>query len=260
MLNSTPIVLTWSGGKDSAMALQALEATGSWHVTALLTTVTDAYDRVSMHGVRRRLLACQARALDRPLEEVVIHPGATDTDYERRMAAVLGRQRNRGVREVAFGDIFLEDLRRYREENLARIGLRGLFPLWGESTKNLSRSFIYQGFKAVVTCVDSRVLGREFVGRDFDEEFLADLPQGVDPCGENGEFHSFVFDGPLFSRPVRWQRGKVVLREGRFWYVDLIPPGERADADSGAQGRPQSSGAASRARRPGDFREERRRK
>ena len=217
------LVFCWSGGKDSAMALHELRKSAHCRVHALITTITRDYDRISMHGVPALLLEAQAAALGLPVDRVTIGKGASNEEYEEKMQEVLERYREDGVECVAFGDIFLEDLRRYREETLARIGMRGLFPIWKRDTAKLAREFISLGFRAVVTCVDSRVLGGEFAGRDFDEAFLADLPPTVDSCGENGEFHTFVYDGPIFERPIAFDRGDVVLREKRFYYFDVKP-------------------------------------
>ena len=217
------VLLSWSGGKDSALALYELRKAGGYEIAALLTTVTADYDRVSMHGVRRVLLEQQADALGLPLEEVFIAADTSDEEYGAKMRAVLERYARDGVSAVAFGDIFLEDVRRYREEKLAQVGMRAVFPLWGRDTAELAHTFIDAGFQAVITCVDTQVLGRPFVGRDFDGRFLADLSPGIDPCGENGAFHSFVYNGPIFRERVPYAKGEVVLRENRFCYCDLVP-------------------------------------
>jgi len=217
------VLLTWSGGKDSAMALHELKASGAYEVLALLTTVTEQYDRVSMHGVRTSLLERQAESLGLPVEKVYIGADASNEEYEARMRDKLVYYQARGVASVAFGDLFLADVRQYREENLSRVGMKGLFPLWGRHTSEVARSFIGLGFKAVVTCVDSSQLDGAFVGREFDERFLAELPPTVDPCGENGEFHTFVYNGPLFRGAIPYKRGEIVLRDSRFYYCDLTP-------------------------------------
>jgi uncharacterized protein (TIGR00290 family) len=217
-----PLVVAWSGGKDSALALQKVLESGSCRIT-LLTTVTEGYERISMHGVRERLLEIQARSLGLPLDSVTIPPMCSDQEYRRRMEAAMLRHRDRGVRSVVFGDIFLQDIREYREENLGRIGMKPVFPLWKVDSRELSREFIQAGFQGVVTCVDTRALPASFTGRLYDRSFIADLPAAADPCGENGEFHSFVFDGPIFSTPVRFRRGEVVLRDERFSFCDLLP-------------------------------------
>ncbi|MDE0158652.1 MAG: diphthine--ammonia ligase [Candidatus Dadabacteria bacterium] len=218
---SEPIALCFSGGKDSAMALQEIRRRGEYHVAELVTTVTDAYDRVSMHGVRRTLLRRQAESLGLPLVEVVVPPGSSNAVYEREMGKAFSNIRNKGIRRIAFGDIFLEDLRDYRERQLAASGLTCLFPLWKKPTRSLARTFIDEGFRAVTVCVYSKMLDESFAGRRFDTTFLDDLPSGVDPCGENGEFHTFVFDGPIFSQPIEFAGGTVVERDGFFFY-DLL--------------------------------------
>jgi uncharacterized protein (TIGR00290 family) len=217
-----PILFSWSGGKDSALALHEIRAAGKFDVEALVTTVTADFERISMHGVRRELLERQARSLGLRLEEVSIPRSASNEAYEAAFEAVLARHRERGVRTVGFGDLFLEDIRRYRDAFLARIGMRGEYPLWHRDTAELAREFLRLGFRAVVVCVDPRALDGSFAGRWFDEGFLADLPAGVDPCGENGEFHSFVVDGPGFREPVAVSPGEVVSRDG-FSFCDLLP-------------------------------------
>lgn len=216
------LLLAWSGGKDSAMALRALRADARFDVVALLTTITADYDRISMHGVRRALLERQAAALCLPVEPVMLSAGASNDEYEEQVAAAMTRYRERGVTGVAFGDIFLADLRDYRERQLSALGLSGVFPLWQRDTAQLARAFIEAGFRAVITTVDPRVLDRSFAGRDFDAQFLTDLPAGVDACGENGEFHSFVHAGPIFSRPIAVEKGVVTERDG-FVFCDLLP-------------------------------------
>jgi len=217
------IIFTWSGGKDSAMALHELKRNAGYEIVALLTTITEDYDRISMHGVRRELLEAQAVSLGIRLEKVLISRQSSNEDYESRMRAALEQYKAKGVTSVAFGDIFLEELRRYREDNLAKIGMKGIFPLWKRRTSDLARDFIHAGFRAVITCVDSEALDKRFAGREFDKAFLSELPSGIDPCGENGEFHSFVYDGPVFKNWIRHTRGEMVLRDQRFWYLDLVP-------------------------------------
>jgi uncharacterized protein (TIGR00290 family) len=217
------VLFSWSGGKDSSMALYEMLRTDCFEIAALLTTVTDAYDRVSMHGVRRTLLEQQADSLGLPLEKVLITTGATNGEYEHRMAGMLERYRAQGISAVAFGDIFLQDLKSYRERNLARLGMRGIFPIWRRNSHELAQTFIRLGFQAITTCVDSQVLDRRFVGRLIDESFLSDLPSSADPCGENGEFHSFAIAGPIFRNKVDCIKGEIVLRDNRFYFCDLIP-------------------------------------
>ncbi len=217
------ILVSWSSGKDSALALYEILQEKRYSVAALLTTVTRDYDRISMHGVRRVLLEQQAEALGLPLEKVILTKDASNEDYEGRMREVLGRYQARGVRSVAFGDLFLEDIRKYREDNLAKVDMTGVFPLWKRDTSELAGTLLELGFRAVVTCVDTQALGREFAGREIDGAFLAALPNGVDPCGENGEYHSFVYGGPVFRSPIRFTRGETALRDNRFAFCDLMP-------------------------------------
>jgi uncharacterized protein (TIGR00290 family) len=216
--------VAWSGGKDSAFALREILGDRCYRVAALLTTVTAEYDRISMHGVRRSLLRRQAESLGLPLEEVLISPGASNDEYESNMGATLAALRSRvpGLDTVVFGDLFLADIRAYRERMLARIGMRGLFPLWLRNTRALAHDFVQLGFRAVLVCVDAAQLAGEFAGREFDADLLRDLPPGVDPCGERGEFHTFVYAGPGLRQPVRHARGPVVVRDGRFVYCDLM--------------------------------------
>lgn len=218
----TPVLMSWSGGKDSCMALWELSRAGERRVEALLTTVTRDYQRISMHGVRCELLQRQAESLGLPLQQVQISKGADNSEYEAEMGRILAHYQSRGVNEVAFGDLFLEDIRAYRDRMLATQGMRGLYPVWGRDTHRLIREFIALGFRTVVVCVDPAKLDPRFVGRVIDARFLEELPPDVDPCGENGEFHSFVFDGPSFSQPVRFTRGEAVCRDS-FWFCDLLP-------------------------------------
>jgi len=224
-----PVLVAWSGGKDSALALREIVGDARYRVAALLTTVTAEYDRISMHGVRRSLLHRQAESLGLPLEEVVISPGATNDDYETNMGGALAALRTRisGLDTVVFGDLFLADIRAYRERMLARLGLRGLFPLWLRDTRSLAHEFVRLGYRAVLVCVDGAQLAAEFAGREFDADLLRDLPPDVDPCGENGEFHTFVYAGPGLREPVPHQRGPLVVRDGRFVYCDLVETASR---------------------------------
>jgi uncharacterized protein (TIGR00290 family) len=222
-LNATePILFCWSGGKDSAMALHALLQQKHFEVVALLTTVTETYNRIAMHGVRRELLQQQAESLCLPLHEVFIPPQCVNPIYEARMEAALRLFYNQGVRKFAFGDIFLEDLRAYREKNLARMGMTALFPIWKRDTRELIQFFHLQRFRAVAACIDTKVLDPSFAGRELDDSFFRDLPPAADPCGENGEFHTFVFDGPIFQSPIPIRTGEIVNRDG-FAFCDLLP-------------------------------------
>ena len=216
------VLFAWSGGKDSAMALYEAQKSEKYDVAALLTTVTQDYDRISMHGVRRALLEEQAALLGIPLETVLISKHSSNEEYEAKMKEALVRYKKEDIVSVVFGDIFLEDLKKYREDNLAKVGLKGVFPIWKRDTRELATAFIDLGFKAIITCVDSKSLDKSFAGRVFDKQFLSDLPNGIDPCGENGEFHSFVYDGPIFSRGIIFEKGQVVLRDNRFYYCDLV--------------------------------------
>jgi len=222
-----PVLFCWSGGKDSAMALHLLRQQGDFRVVALLTAVTEGYDRISMHGVRRELLEQQATSIGLPLHEVRIPPECVNPIYEARMEEALRVHYAQGVRKVAFGDIFLEDLRAYREKNLARIGMSALFPLWKRDTRELIRFFHAQRFRAFAACIDTRVLDASFAGRELDESFFRDLPSSADPCGENGEFHTFVFAGPIFRNPIPVRTGETVQRDS-FVFCDLLPLEEEA--------------------------------
>ncbi|MBA4373547.1 MAG: ATP-binding protein [Thermodesulfovibrio sp.] len=217
------ILFAWSSGKDSARALHEIRQAGQYDVASLLTTVTEGYERISMHGVRVALVEQQAEAIGLLLEKVYIPIASSNENYETAMRDTLLRYKAQGVTGVAFGDLFLEDLKVYREKKLAEAGMAAVFPLWKRDTRELARSFMAQGFRAIITCVDSQVLGGEFSGRLYDEQFLSDLPPHVDPCGENGEFHSFVFDGPLFSKPVRFEKGEIVVRDNRYHFCELLP-------------------------------------
>jgi uncharacterized protein (TIGR00290 family) len=217
------VLISWSSGKDSALTLHEILQSSQYQVAALLTTVTEDYQRVSMHGVRVGLLDQQARALGIPLEKVFISGQATNAEYEAAMGKLLRKYQGLGIAKVVFGDIFLEDVRQYRVHNLAKIGMQAVFPLWRRDTRQLADELLQQGFRAMVTCVDGQALDCNFAGRLIDEAFFADLPPGIDPCGENGEFHSFVFDGPIFYQPVDFVPGETVLRDERFYFHDLIP-------------------------------------
>jgi uncharacterized protein (TIGR00290 family) len=216
------VILSWSGGKDSAMAFMELSRDTHYKIASLLTTITSGYERISMHGVRVSLLEEQASSLGVPLVKITIPEGSSNEQYESAMRNVMIRVQVDGVKTVAFGDLFLEDIRRYREERLSQVGMKAVFPIWKRDTRELADSFLKVGFKAILVCVDSKFLDRSFVGRAFDESLLADLPSGVDPCGENGEFHTFVHAGPIFNHPILVRSGEVVLRENRFWYCDLL--------------------------------------
>ena len=220
-----PVVLSWSGGKDCAMALYELSRHADYEVVALLTTVSEEFKRISHHGVREELLELQAQAIGIPLDKIYLpshnsHP-CTNAVYEQIMGDAMLRYKRQGVETVGFGDLFLEDLRAWREKNLATIGMKGVFPLWKRPTTVLAQEIIALGFKAYLSCVEGKV-GPGFAGRSFDNQLLSDLPADIDPCGENGEFHTFVFAGPIFLQPLDVRPGQVVIRDGRY-YADLLP-------------------------------------
>ena len=216
------VLVSWSGGKDSCMALREVQRTPNIRVEALLTTVTRDFDRISMHGVRRTLLERQATSLGVPLHQIFISKGASNEEYETKMGEAFSGYRDRGIDTVVFGDLFLEEIRAYRERLVAKHKMASLYPVWGRDTSQLIRDFISLGFKTAIVCVDPAKLDPSFVGRVIDEELLAQLPLHVDPCGENGEFHTFVFDGPIFKNPVKFSFGEIVCRDS-FWFCDLLP-------------------------------------
>jgi uncharacterized protein (TIGR00290 family) len=225
MQGCEPILFCWSGGKDSAMALHSLLQQTDVRVVSLLTTVTETYDRIAMHGVRRELLHRQAQSIGLPLHEVSIPPQCVNPIYEARMESAVRLFLDQGVRKVGFGDIFLEDLRAYREKNLAKLGMTALFPIWKRDTRELIQHFHQHRFRAIAACIDPRILPPTFAGRELDETFFRDLPPKADRCGENGEFHTFVFDGPIFRSPIPIRTGEVVTRDG-FVFCDLLPEEE----------------------------------
>jgi uncharacterized protein (TIGR00290 family) len=220
----SPVAVSWSGGKDSSLMLERLLDDPSVEVVTLLTSVTTEYDRVSIHGVRRSILHRQAESLGLPLHEVELGARTSNAFYEQAFLDAL-RQLERhypGLNTMAFGDLFLEDVRDYREALLARAGWRGLYPLWGLSTTALAAHFVDRGYEAYLSCVDTEQLDARYVGARFDAAFLASLPDSVDPCGERGEFHSCVVDGPIFRSPIAVELGERVLRDERFMYCDLL--------------------------------------
>lgn len=219
-------VLSWSGGKDASVALATLRDRDDARLVELLTTVRADNQRVSIHGVRRDLVRRQADALGLPLRVVELPPDATNDEYETVMADVHADYERRGVDRVAFADLHLESVREYREAQLDGTALDGWWPIWGRDTREVAREFLDAGFRATVVCVDGSVLDPSFVGREYDEAFLDELPDGVDPCGENGEFHTFVWNGPVFGESVPVEVGEQVTREiegSEFHYVDLLP-------------------------------------
>jgi uncharacterized protein (TIGR00290 family) len=237
-------IFNWSGGKDSALCLHQVLQQGRYTIDALLTTLGGATRRVTMHGVRQELLEQQAQSIGIPLQQLMLPEDASMSAYNELMEKTMRSLKEQGIAHAIFGDINLEDLRQYREQQLAQVGIKAVFPLWGRPTHELVREFIALGFKAVVVCVNARLLDESFAGRLLDEHFLEDLPAGIDPAGENGEFHTFVFDGPIFNVPVKYSLGEKVLRrygapadpddncfaqedqpayDTGFWFCDLLP-------------------------------------
>jgi uncharacterized protein (TIGR00290 family) len=223
-MSPVPVALAWSGGKDSSLALAALQADPDVEVVALITTITRDFERISIHGVRRTVLEAQVRSIGLPLLESVIPAAASNALYEEALSATLADLQRQipDAHHLAFGDLFLTEVRAYREQLLSRLGWTPVFPLWGQDTARLARDFIEAGHRAVLTCVDTTQLGAEFAGRDFDESLLDALPAGVDPCGERGEFHTCVYDGPLLREPLALRTGDRILRDGRFEYCDVM--------------------------------------
>lgn len=217
---SIKTILSWSSGKDCATALSVLRNDPEVEVVGLLTTVNEVHARVAMHAVRRNLLQMQADAVGLPLHVVNIPSPCSNAEYESLMATALAKLKEQGVEQMAFGDLFLQDIRDYREKQMAPTGIKPIFPLWQRDTKQLAREIVSNGTKAILTCVDPRVLERSFAGKPFDEKLLRALPPNVDPCGENGEFHTFVYDGPIFNHPLDVNVGEVVERDG-FVFADV---------------------------------------
>jgi uncharacterized protein (TIGR00290 family) len=244
------VIFNWSGGKDSSLCLFKLLQSQSYDIVGLLTSISQQYQRISMHGVRVELLEAQVKSIGLPLIKMEMPEMPTMEAYEKMMRESLTELKSQGVTGSVFGDIFLEDLRTYRENKLAELDLKGIFPLWKMPTDQLIHQFLDLGFKTVITCVNEKYLGKHFAGRIIDRDFLKDLPPGVDPCGENGEFHTFVFDGPIFKEPIPFTIGETVYRQYApspqsshssedcsvtdkkdqpdpfntgFWYCDLLP-------------------------------------
>ncbi len=217
------VIFSWSGGKDSALTLYEIQMKKKYEIKSLLTVITNEYNRISMHGVRHFLLEQQVRSLNIPLEIVYIKRNEQNDEYEEKMMSILLEYKKMGVSSVIFGDIFLEDVKKYRRKNLSKIKMKGIFPLWKKNSLEVVNKFIDLGFKAIVTCVDKKYLDKSYIGRNLDRDFLSDLPSDVDPSGENGEYHTFVYDGPIFKDKISFNKGKIVLREDRFYYCDLIP-------------------------------------
>lgn len=218
------VLLGWSGGKDCAMTLATVRRLHEYDVIALLTAVRISDNRVSIHGVRRDLIERQAESLGIRLHTVMLPDSPTNDQYEAAHRVALGSYQAQGVATVAYGDLFLEDIRNYRDAFISRLGMRAVYPLWGQDTRRIAHELIGDGFKAIVTCVDTTQLDASFVGRELDMEFLSELPDSVDPCGENGEFHTFVYDGPFFHNPIHVIRGELFYMDDdeRFIYCDLM--------------------------------------
>lgn len=223
----------WSGGKDSSLCLYQVLNDPDLQVELMVTTLSEKFRRVSMHGVREELLDAQANSIGIPLQKVWLPEMPDMNSYDHQMKQVMSEIKQSGIDHAIFGDIFLEDLKKYREQKLDEVGIDGLFPLWKRNTKELILEFIKLGFKAVLVCVDERSLDKSFAGRLIDQKLINELPDSVDPCGENGEYHSFVFDGPIFKRPIPYQLGEIVYRQYKdptsggkqqtgFWYQDLV--------------------------------------
>ena len=216
-----PILLAWSGGKESLMSLRELRRQKEFDVCGLVTTVSDSDQRVTTHGVSREAIEAQARALGLPIDIVTVPKGCCLHTYNDSLATAAAAKRDLGVSKIAFGDLYLDDLRDFREECLEMIGMEAIFPLWQLDTQELAWAYVHAKYKAVVTCVDEQSLPRSFAGRLYDRAFLSDLPLGVDPCGENGEFHTFVFDGPVFDHPVAIKQG-TPYSEASMHYCDVL--------------------------------------
>jgi uncharacterized protein (TIGR00290 family) len=235
--------INWSSGKDAAFALYKIQKGQKFKVEKLVTTINSEVDRVSMHGLRKELLLQQAESLQIPLQIISLNGNVSMQTYNELMKAEVSKLISEGFTHSVFGDIFLEDLKEYRENQLEDVGLKAVFPLWGKNTRELMNEFINEGFKAITVCVNAKLLDKSFCGRIIDHQFIADLPENVDPCGENGEFHSFVFEGPIFKNPVDFEIGEIIEKQfspgedekddcftdkikswdTRFWYCDLIP-------------------------------------
>jgi uncharacterized protein (TIGR00290 family) len=215
------IWLSWSSGKDSAWSLHTLRQGNEYEVVALLTTINQAVGRVAMHAVREELLEAQAAALGLPLVKVFIPSPCPNEAYELAMAQAMARARAEGISRIAFGDLFLEDIRKYREEKLASVGMEPVFPIWGIETRALAQEMVHSGLRALVTCVNPKLLDPRFAGRIFDEQLLAELPESVDPCAERGEFHTCVYAGPMFKKPLPVRAGEIVTRDG-FVFADAL--------------------------------------
>lgn len=218
-----PVVLSWSGGKDCSFALYEMQKDPSFRIKGLLTTLSRVYDRISMHGVRRELLEMQVRETGQKLNMIFLPEKPDNETYQRLMHEKMQEYTAEGIKHIAFADLFVEDIKAYREEQMKKAGMQAVFPLWRRNTSKLALEFIDKGFKAIVSCVDTTQLHTSFAGRQYNKNFLDALPAGVDPCGENGEFHTFVYDGPLFKNSLKIKTGDMELRDQRFYFCDLKP-------------------------------------
>ncbi|MGC8580918.1 MAG: diphthine--ammonia ligase [Thermoplasmata archaeon] len=218
---ATKVIMAWSGGKDSALSLYYILKNKEYEVVSLLTTVSEEYGRITMHGVREKLLDKQAQSIGIPVKRVYISKSDGFDGYNNKMEYTMKAFFKGDVKGVVFGDIFLEDVKKYREENLSKVGMYGIFPLWGKNTKEIAKEFISLGFKAILACVDGTKLDESFVGREYNGDFVSSFPDNLDVCGENGEFHSFVYDGPIFKHPIEFEKGEKTFRDNRFYYIDL---------------------------------------
>ena len=228
MNDKTRVIFSWSSGKDSAYALHQLLNDPSCEVVSLITSITSGYDRISMHGIRTKLLEEQAKQIGLPLYKIPIPKNCSNEDYEKAMEKAMTHFLEQGIKTVAFGDIFLKDVKEYRIKQLAKVGMNAIFPLWGKNTKKLSHDFIKAGFKSIISCIDTRKMDQSFSGRIYNKLFLNDLPNDCDPCGENGEFHSFVFDGPFFKAPIQINTGFQTLKNNYFYFTEILPKNEQS--------------------------------
>lgn len=216
------MIFSWSGGKDSALALQRILNDDNYEIISLITTVTGGYNRISMHGITIDLLEEQVKSIGLPLYKITIPQQCSNEDYNNSMQKAMNYFLKQGVKTVVFGDIFLEDVKNYRIKQLSQVGMETIFPLWGDKTNKISNEFIDKGFKTIISCVDTRIIDQSFSGRIYDKNFLNDLPITCDPCGENGEFHSFVYDGPIFSFKISIKTGIKTLRDKHFYFTDIV--------------------------------------
>lgn len=215
------VLFSWSGGKDSALALYEVQQAGRYEVVSLITTLSGEHKRSFMNNIREQLLERQSQSMGLAMEKVFVSEKDSKKDYESQMRKILKRHLTKGVKSVVFGDIFLEDLKRQRQNNLAKLKMKAIFPLWNKETSRLAKKIIRLGFKAIITCTDSSILNNNFTGREYDENFLSELGSNIDACGENGEFHTFVYDGPIFHKKVPFTKSKVIIKNKNFHYCDL---------------------------------------